>query len=295
MRTTFHLTLFIIVFLPCSLKAQWTYLGLGDKIGTKIELFDNELYVGTDDGIYKKDTANGDTVWTFLGLAGKEITDFIIFNVDTILASTYTSNMGADTISIFITYDAGANWNDFQNGFGGSSGFYGCSALEVNPLTPDTVFARAGICIAKSLNKGNTWQEVYMNWNMSGFQDFLFSINASYPSTIWAGGETGFFGPYLLKSIDYGNSWQGMNININVGGDNACYSLITHPNNFNEILVGMEGRIINSSDGGINWNQIFTSPTYDYIMDMKNSPNNNDLVYATGSKNGVGGGTLFFY
>ncbi|MFH1320610.1 MAG: hypothetical protein ABII90_08155 [Bacteroidota bacterium] len=293
MKSKFYLLLTVFILLNVSLKAQWTYLGLGNKIGTLIKLFNNNIYVGTDDGIYKKNLSNNDTIWASLGLQGKVITDFIIYSPDTILVSTYTSNIGSDTISLFITYDEGINWLDFQNGFGGSSGFYGCSALEINPSTPDTIYGRAGICVAKSSNKGNSWQQVFQNWGVSGYQDFLFKINTDNPSTIWAGGETGFFQPYLLKSVDYGSNWQF--ININVGGDNACYSLVINPNDSNELLVGMEGRIINSIDGGNNWNDIFISPTYAYIKDMDISPNNDDLVYASGGKNGGMGGDLFFY
>jgi hypothetical protein len=293
LKTVIHLVLIVIITLPLSVFSQWTYLGLGDKMGSKIELFNNEIYVGTNDGMYKKNFEDNDTTWSFLGLQGKWISDFIIFNIDTLLVSTFLSGIDSDSISLFMTYNGGTDWSNFQNGFGGNSGFYSCSALEFNKSAPDTIFARAGMCIAKSIDRGITWQEVHENWSLSGYQDFLFDIDHNNPATIWAGGEGGFLQPYLLKSVDYGNSWQ-LN-NIDTGGDNACYSLLTYPNNYNEILVGMEGRIIKSIDGGESWYTIFTSSTYAYLIDMEISPNNDNLVYATGFENGVGGGNLFFY
>ena len=256
-------------------------------------MINNEIYVGTNDGIYKKNLINNDTIWYSLGLQGRSVTDFILFNNDTILVSTVASNLNEDTVSIFITYNSGDSWINFQNGFGGTSELYTCSALEINLNAPDTLFARLGVCMAKSIDGGMTWEEKYMDWFIGGFQDFIFDINPNIPHVIWAGGETGFYQPYILKSIDYGNTWQ--EILIEAGGDNACYSLLTNPNNNNEILVGMEGQIIKSTNGGENWNTIYNSSTYDYIIDMEISPNNSDLVYATGSKGGVGGGALFFY
>jgi len=91
MKAIANLVIFFTILLPSSLIAQWTYLGLGDKTGTKIELVENEIYVGTTNGFFKKELYNNDTAWTALGLEGKEITDFVIFNTDTILVSTYVA------------------------------------------------------------------------------------------------------------------------------------------------------------------------------------------------------------
>jgi len=196
-------------------------------------------------------------------------------------------------VSLFMTYNNGASWNDYQNGFGGNSGYNLCSSLEICPSAPDTIFARAGACVTKSIDRGITWQEVYLSWIYGGTAShFVFDIDPNNPETIWAGGESAFLCPYLLKSVDYGNSWQL--IYVDGGGDNVCNTLINHPDNINKILVGLRQYIIMSSDGGENWSTVYNSPTHTVIFDLEISPNNNEFVYATGKKLGVTVYDLFF-
>lgn len=291
MKSKIILFILIIILFPSSLIAQWDYLGLGNKTATKIELIENEIYAGTTYGFYKKNLNDIDTIWTALGLEGKEITDFVIFNTDTILVSTNTYSMGGE-ISLFITYNNGTNWYNYQNGFGGGD-YSLCSSLEINPNAPDTIFARAGFCVAKSIDKGLTWQAVYENWFYGGLPShFIFDIDPNNPGTIWAGGRTGFFSAYLQKSTDYGYSWQFIDIECY---ENTCRTLVKHPNDFNKILVGLRYYIKMSLDGGESWSTIFYDPTSTTsISDMEISPNNNDLVYATGKKSGATVDDLFF-
>ena len=117
MNIKLQIIFFIILILPFPIRAQWVHLGLGDKTGNKIEIFNNKIYAGTKDGLYNKDLGGNDTIWSNLGLAGKEIYDFILFSPDTILACIRIYPPGTDTVSLFMTYDGGNNWNNYQNGF----------------------------------------------------------------------------------------------------------------------------------------------------------------------------------
>ncbi|MCK4639735.1 MAG: T9SS type A sorting domain-containing protein [Candidatus Marinimicrobia bacterium] len=272
--------------------AQWSYLGLGNKSVNKISILDSIAYVATDDGLFRKNLDVDDTLWTAIGLQGKMITDFILFDHYEIVACITDYYAVVDT-SLYKTSDGGINWIPYQNGFGGEEGSKECHALEMNPDAPDTLYARGSWAVAKSTNRGQNWQCVYGNWDQFGYQSPLIKIDRNNPAIVWAGGESSIFSPYLLKSTDYGNNWQF--ISIDTGGDNACYSLVINPNNSNEALVGMEGRIMHTSDGGGNWNTIFSPASYTYIIDMEVSLNNSNLVYATGSDNGTGGGDLLFY
>jgi phospholipase C len=55
-------------------------------------------------------------LWTPIGLQGKQARALLIFDADTMLASTQF-----DTVSLYRTTDAGATWSSYQNGFGGES------------------------------------------------------------------------------------------------------------------------------------------------------------------------------
>jgi len=292
MKTVISLFIFISMLFPFSLFAQLTYLGLGAKRGTKIELIENDIYAGTDNGLFKKSLVDDDTLWTPLGLQGKYITDFIIFNTDTILVSVRTSTIGEDTLCLFITYNNGTEWSNHQEGYGGKK----CTALESYPNAPDTIYARANACVAKSIDGGNTWIEVYKEWTTGGTtgKDFIHDIDPNNPGIIWAGGEGGYLNPYLLKSTDYGNNWQFIIPDVEV--DNIAWSMVIHPDDINKILVGLSNNIILSPDGGESWSSSYHDhDPYINFFDMEISPNSNELVYATGLKYGTTDNELFFF
>lgn len=280
----------VILILPFFLNAQWINLGLGDKIGNKIEISNNKIYAGTNDGMYSKELGSNDTTWINLGLNGKRINDFIIFSPDTILATTDSYSSGSPDIYIFMTYDGGNIWNNYQNGFGGNSGLKSCSAIENNPLAPDTLYARNSMSIAKSIDQGVTWQVIYGGWGawMSN-HDLIFDVSLN--GTIWCGGQGGFESPYLKKSTNFGIDWQNINFNISFGF-NTCFSLVIHPTISTKILTSLEEDIILSNDGGTTWTESFTSTSsdYSYFFDMEISPDNDNLVYVVSSISEIYGG-----
>jgi len=75
----------------------------------------------------------------------------------------------------------------------------------------------------------------------------------------------------------------GVGSNTFGGGDNTALSLIVNPNNSDEIVVGLGGRIIKSPDGGINWSIVLLfNNNFPFLSDMEISPNNDSLIYTTG-------------
>lgn len=271
----------ILLGLPVLVDAQLTHLGLTNKRTSKIELRNNEIFVASNDGLYQKSLTNSDTTWNSIGLQGREITDFIVFNMDTILASTNTVYNTDDTISLFITYDGGENWNNFQNGFSTGLEHHTCTNLEYNRSGPDTLFARSFYGISKSIDRGLSWVQVSGFGAATIYDNMLYEINSNFPNIVWASGSSMFFQPYVLKSTDYGNTWEA--IFIYAGGDNTCASLLAHPNNSNEVVIGLGDQIQKSIDGGVNWETTYNSTSYDFILELELSPNTSNLIYATGS------------
>ncbi|MCK4664721.1 MAG: T9SS type A sorting domain-containing protein [Bacteroidales bacterium] len=282
--------LWALTFSSSLLFAQWVNLGLNNLNVTKIQIYSDTAYAATSDGFYKKCISNSDTIWTTFGLQGKEVIDFISFNNQEIIASVYEQ-----FVSIYKTTDGGTNWIDFQNGFGGTSGSNICLSLDAHPLYPDTIYARNSYAVAKSTDKGQSWQCVYENWGAVGYQSRVVQIDRNNPNIIWAGGELSLFQAYLLKSTDYGNTWQFIANEINPEENNASNCFFINQNNSDDVFVGMEGRIMRSLNGGSSWLTIFEPATYDYIYDVEVSPNNSNLIYAVGSENGTAHGDLLFY
>jgi hypothetical protein len=74
--------IFITLLSFSNLKAQWNYLGLGDKLVNSLNLVDNFIIAGTKDGIYKKDLISQDTLWAPLGLIGKKVNTILIIDLE---------------------------------------------------------------------------------------------------------------------------------------------------------------------------------------------------------------------
>lgn len=263
-----------------SLFAQCEFLGLGDNLVEVLQINNDYLYAGTDNGIYKKNISTSDTLWAHIGLDNNSIKALLVINNDTIFTSIKIIENESDTISIYHTVDGGLNWIPYQNGFGGDFSKQ-VHALCKSSYLPDLIYATGFAVIAKSYDFGLSWQQVWGNWNAGGMGTHFIKEDQNSSNIFWAGGESGYLQPYILKSYDYGSTWQENW--INVGGDNACYCIAIHPQNSDIVYVGMEGRIIKSVDGGNNWNTILTPSSYPYFYGLAISPYNPSIIYATGA------------
>lgn len=266
------------------------YLGLGDKRVNKIEIYNSKIYAATSNGMYSKNLNSIDTNWTSLGLAWKDISDFIIFDEDTILASSFNSAFNAnnrdwDTIFIFISYNGGNNWNNFQNGFGGNAEFKECIALENNPMAPDTIYASNSMCIAKSIDRGYTWEEKFLTWNHNMQYSQLSYVGLD--GTIWGGGMNGYWEAYGLRSTDYGNTWDYI-WNIPGWEGITCWSIKTDPNNPIKLLASNTLAILKSNDNGDTWEVSLNPTQYHNFTDLDISPSNNNHVYSASKVHSTG-------
>ncbi len=275
---TIYLCLFSVAL------AQWNYIGLGNKKINKLRIHNQILYATTDDGVYCRNIYSSDTIWISMGLQGKETYAISILNSDTIYTGIRISGLGSDTISIYRTINGGVNWESYQNGFGGGTGHNNqVFTLEASPYQNETLFATGSMQIAKSNNLGENWQLVWGNWAGNGMGVHFIAFDPVSSNVAWSGGESGYFQPVLLKSTDFGENWQENW--INVGGDNACYSCAVDPSNSNVIYIGMEGRIIKTTDGGENWNTIYSPMNYPYFYGIAMNSNFSNIIYASGSRN----------
>ncbi len=276
----------VVLCLLSHLFGQFQFVGLGGKHIESLRMNGNYLYAASDNGIYRKSILVSDTNWTAIGLQSFETKALLVLNPDSIIVSVITTGMGSDTVSLFKTIDGGTTWLPSQNGFGGGTG-YNNQILDLDGLSyePDTIFATGYAQVAKSTDLGITWSIVWGDWHYGGMGTHFVKIDPQATNIVWAGGESGFFQPYVHKSTDFGNSWQE-NF-LDVGGDNACYSIAINPLNSDEVYVGMEGRIIKTIDGGTNWNTIFIPANYPYFFGLAVNSNNPTIIYAVGSRCGI--------
>lgn len=70
---------------------------------------------------------------------------------------------------------------------------------------------------------------------------------------VWAaGGETCIFEPWIAKSLDKGKIWEVKYVPF-IYPSNSIYSFAFHPELSSTIYAGMDGAVINTTDGGLNW------------------------------------------
>lgn len=298
-RFLVYLILFSIAFTSCQKgdtdppvpDDNWESFGLENIQIEKIKFSENYIFAATHDGIYRNQRQNASADgWQRIGLDSKEVSDLVVFNDQEILAAIEL-DMDED-ISLYKTTDGGENWLPFQQGFGGEAS-QTVKALEYDRENPDVLFARGNFVVAKSTDRGQSWEPVIGEWDAAGYQAPLIKIDQNYPDYVWAGGENSIFQPYLNKSTNRGETWIG--VNPPYEGDNAVYSLVSHPDNPEHILVGMEGQILYSTDGGENYETSIFFEDGTYILNLEKQDAQQETVYATGSQGGTSGGNLFFY
>src|SRR5262245_4267825 len=258
---------------PPHAAAEWSYLGLGNRWVTALELQDGVLYAGTDAGLHTRQVDAADTLWTSHGLENRWLLGVLALDARRWFAGARLAAV-PDTVSLFRTVDGGANWIPSQNGFGGAA------AAEVRSLLAfpgsDRHLLGAGWGGAKSEDGGGSWRtgipKVLLNF---------IALDPRVPARAWAGGESFIFAPVMLRSDDAGDTWEPFQ--LEAGGDNACDAIAFHPADANVVYVGMEGRVMRTLDAGMTWHEVTSPNPALYLFGMA-IPNRLPLrIYAAGT------------
>jgi photosystem II stability/assembly factor-like uncharacterized protein len=277
-RRTFETGLLLFLLgVPCPGIAEWDFLGLSGRSVTTLELHDGMLYAGTATGLHVRRLDAADTLWTPLGLESEHLLALLVFDSQTLLAGT-RFQVFPDTVSLLRTTDGGDHWVPYQNGFGSEYGQV--RTLEALPgSTTDLLGGGAGI--EKSVDGGASWRQVAPG--------AIINFVAAHPFAqghVWAGGETLIFAPIMHRSLDSGDTWQ--TFHLEADGDNACDAIAFHPTDSDVVYVGMEGRVMRTTDGGKTWDTM-TSPNPNLYMYGMAIPQRPPLrIYAAGSGSSTG-------
>ena len=180
---------------------------------------------------------------------------------------------GARKTGLFKTSDGGASWT--KTGLAGRS----VAALALDPNTPDSVYAAAGIDIGdselddielfRSPNGGETWTRVFPGFRHDCFPTSLIT-DPRIPGTVYLSAWCGAF-----KSTDGGSNWSQMkdglpvtDIGSSLGAmaidpqDSRRIYLVTYQCDQTGKLPppGCDTHIFTTTDGGGNWSEATSSP-----------------------------------
>jgi photosystem II stability/assembly factor-like uncharacterized protein len=224
--------------------------------------------------------------WIALGPASRAIEAVLVLSPDTVLTAVALTDAGSDTVALFRTTDGGQTWQPYQNGFGGETEAKRVLAMTELTGASSALLATGGSAVvAKSDDAGSNWRVVWGGWQLGAVGTHFIVLDSGRLGSVWAGGEGGYFQPFLLHSEDFGETWH--EIRINLTGDNAHYSLAVDPLNSDVVFTGMEGRVMKSVDGGQTWESVLQPNDYPYFYGLGFSRANHGRVYAAGAKQGL--------
>lgn len=230
----------------------FAFEALENRYVFELKLYDDELYAGTNEGLYK--TAN-ESKWIWLGPKNASVKAFVVLSEKKYLASANINNR--DSLTIAKTTNSGQEWFAFRNGYGGKTNRIP-TVMIVHPSNSNIIYAGGPEAteIAKSLDRGNSWKLIFRDWGALGFLKFIY-IEKTNPKNIWTGGKKATLRAYL--SMHNGKQWSYLKPS---GAEAYVYDLMLKYNNANHILVAMDGsfessRVVQkSTDGGKTWKTV---------------------------------------
>jgi len=193
---------------------------------------------------------------------------------------------GGETCGVYRTYDGGESWQELTNGLPGGSnvGRIGISISQSEPEILYTIYAdKTGYFdgVYKTVNNGDTWSQtndgalsnIYSSY---GWWFGRLRVDPTDPDIVFA------IGYDLFRTTNGGNSWSniGWSVHVDQHGLNA------HPLNNDFVVLGNDGGVYISQNGGNNWNHLENLPNLQFYTSEVDYQNP-DRLYGGAQDNGT--------
>jgi photosystem II stability/assembly factor-like uncharacterized protein len=287
--------------------STWSNLGLGqtghigkivvDPVNTnRIYVAALGLYRGktTERGVYRS-TDHGNT-WArvfYLNDTTGAI-DIVIdpANPNNIIAAMWLryrtpakSDLQGGSTGLYRSTDGGDTWGVVASGFPSGAATLGRVSLAFAPSSPATVYALAASGagwggIYKSTNAGVNWTQPFVNSSSGEGQVWFNNVITVHPldaGMFWAGMT------YLYQSFDGGAT-------VPYGSFGGSFHVDQHaleyaPSNPDRVVLGNDGGIFTSTDGGENWMKSYNLPVTQFYAGTIDHQNPNRLLGGTQDNN----------
>lgn len=181
-------------------------------------------------------------------------------------------NSGGKGSGLYKSTDGGDTWRELKTGL--PTGYKGRIAVAVSPSRPSVVYALVeskSTAIYRSDNTGETWTEVNSSFNIQQ-RPFYFAKVVVDPNDFNHVYKPGLS---LTTSIDGGKTFTaafGLNGGFGGGVHSDHHALWINPKDSTEMLLGTDGGVYLSHDGGRGWRFLKSLPVsqfYHVSYDMR--------------------------
>ena len=262
------------------LEGKWSLVGLDTLWVHTLKEYDNKLYAGTSNGVYY---INGNE-FEHRGLKKKTVLDIERVSEGEFLAIVVRTQ--EDRRSIFRSTDNETSWVSNMGNFGGEENHTAATDMIVFADDPNHLMVKGSENIAESFDKGQTWENVFLDWNTYVSSPDFIELNPYNSNVIWAGGANAYFAPSVQRSLDGGKTWDNIDFSFSFGGRTAM-DVIFNKKSDKKVLLAFQG-IAYSSDSGDTWELTYNETG---VITFTRSITNQDVIFGSGINSQ---GTLYF-
>jgi hypothetical protein len=292
-----HTTTFVRVALCLSLLAPWTTArgqgrferaGLSGRVVYDLAQWGSTIYAATDDGLYVHALEQAeDTLWRSSGLQGMHVRAVYPHQSGALgyaVTAGIDQRMGdADSVVIYCSQNSDSAWMPADDGIDRSLVrlIRSIDGFPSPAICGETFAASEGLLFRREI--GGIWQKIF---DLGISVTNVVRVNTATVS-VWVGGETTIFAPFISRSDDKGESWSTSYPDLQ--GDNACDAFAFDPSDTAIVYAGMEGSVIVSRDGGTSWESAGLSGTPFYFYGLEVNTSTRQLFAGGAAHGGLSG------
>ncbi|MBU3022542.1 sialidase family protein [Aestuariibacter sp. A3R04] len=256
------------------------------------------LYAATSGGVYKQ---NGDS-WELLSSNTWDVYDIEYLSAGHLVASICDAPSRSVDATCYAledsqfhlmeSFDSGQNWQEITTNFGtddmDEENFQSTLPEAIYAFAynaaDDELYAIGKVVLARSTDKGKTWQRLHGDWGTfaQGFNALMFNQDEY---KLWYGGQ-GSIENSLLYSYDLNTNTATLHPSMTdfLSEPGVIYSVRYHPIHPEIIYASGEPGIIFSNDGGESWAPLYTNHQSLFYHDMLVNPYSPQQIFTASWK-----------
>lgn len=248
--------------------------GLDGRKVNELFVHNDELFAATDNGIYASPLDVQD--WTLQNdLEGKNIKAIEIISESQMIAS----EIGVEYGKLWETKNGGQSWNEIVSDFGGD---YFTLVFDLEYELPTNKLYACGVgVIAVSDDLGRTFKPIWGSWD-SGGSGLDFVEKNPYKNELWSSGQGALENLITIK-YDLTTGTVKVIPDPFFNAPSTGKAILFDSKDPNRIIIGVEGGIILSEDGGDTWQLIKdATDSFRFYLGLERDPDFHNVLYAGG-------------